>query len=153
MSEAIIPAAAGSIPDPTRSASTLPRNWLAEALYSTFGRIGARIGAVWIGVIAFCAVFAPFLANSRPLLMKAEGRWSSPLLDQLTGVDVTLLAVFFVGLGLMFVPRLGMGRRGAILIWVVGVVLPVAYWPQIADTWTQTQWPWLVRGGLVILAA
>ncbi len=153
MSEAIIPGTAGSAVDPTRSASTPPRSWLAEALYNTFGRVGARIGAVWIGVIAFCAVFAPFLANSRPYLMKSGGRWSSPLLEQLTGVDVTLLAVFFVGLGLMFVRKLNMGQRAAILLWVVALVLPLAYWPQIGVIWRETQWPVLMRGGLLLLGA
>lgn len=151
MSEVIIPASAGSAPDPSRSASTPLRNWLAEALFSTFGRTGARIGAVWIGVIAFCAVFAPFLANSRPLLMKANGQWSSPLIEELTGVDVTLLAVFFVGLGLMFVRRLTMGQRAMIVLWVVGLVLPLAYWPGLISTWQQTEWPWLVRGGLIVV--
>ena len=151
MSEAIIPVSAGSVPDPTRPASTPPRNWLAEALFSTFGRTGARIGAVWIGVIAFCAVFAPFLANSRPMLMKSNGQWSSPLIEQLTGVDVTLLAVFFVGLGLMFIRRLRMSERIVIVLWTVALVLPLAYWPSLATTWVQTQWPWLVRGGLILL--
>ena len=151
MSDTAALVSVGSVPDPKRSASTPPRNWLAEALFATFGRVGARIGAVWIGVIAFCAVFAPMLANSRPLLMKSNGQWSSPLVAQLTGVDVTLLAIFFAGLGLMFVRRLTMGERAVIVLWTVGVVLPLAYWPAVGAIWTKTQWPWVVRGGLILL--
>jgi peptide/nickel transport system permease protein len=41
------------------------------------------------------AVFAPFLANSHPLLLSQGGQISSPLLRYLTPADVILLALFF----------------------------------------------------------
>jgi peptide/nickel transport system permease protein len=61
----------------------------------TLSRLGARFGLTWIGVVALSAVFAPFLANSHPLLMQQNGSWSSPLLAHLTFIDTTLLAAFF----------------------------------------------------------
>src|SRR5215216_5826207 len=53
----------------------------------TFQNHRARAGIAWIGVLIFMAVFAPFLANSHPILMKMGGRWSSPLLQHLTQTD------------------------------------------------------------------
>src|SRR3954466_13403292 len=66
----------------------------------TFKNYRARAGVAWIAVLGFMAVFAPFLANSNPLLMKMGGRWSSPLLSNLTQTDVTLLVTFFAAIGL-----------------------------------------------------
>jgi peptide/nickel transport system permease protein len=54
-------------------------------------RWGARVGIVWIAIIAFFAVFAPLLANSHPLLMRAaDGTISSPMLRHLTPADVAI---------------------------------------------------------------
>ena len=82
------PAPAPEAPQPP------PRTLTQQALADTFQRTGARIGAAWVAVLVFCGVFAPFLANSHPLLMKADGQWSSPLLHHLTPADVVLLATF-----------------------------------------------------------
>ena len=71
-----------------------PQGYWKTALIDTFRNKRARVSAVWIGVIAFCAVFAPFLANTHPLLMKQGGHWSSPALRYLRPPDVTLLVVF-----------------------------------------------------------
>src|SRR5688572_6746455 len=99
MSEAIIPTAPGSMPDPTRSTpdrsiSTPRRTWLGEAMGRTWHRVGARIGFTWIALVAMVAVMAPFIANSRPYLMKTAEGWSSPLLGGLSAVDVLLLVLF-----------------------------------------------------------
>lgn len=61
-------------------------------------RWGARLGLAWIGLLVILAVFAPVLANSRPLLLSAAGHWQSPALAALSVVDVTLLVGFGVGL-------------------------------------------------------
>lgn len=41
----------------------------------------AIAGAMVIGIIFAVALLAPFLANDRPLLLKYQGQWSSPLLE------------------------------------------------------------------------
>src|SRR5215203_391328 len=49
------------------------RSLLGQAVYDTFGRTGARVAAAWIGVVAVLGVFAPFIANSHPILYRAKG--------------------------------------------------------------------------------
>ncbi len=71
-----------------------PESFRAQVVRRTWARLGARIGIAWIAVVALCAVFAPFLANSHPLLMRRGGVWSSPLIEHLTWIDVSLLAAF-----------------------------------------------------------
>src|SRR5215469_13493634 len=62
-----------------------------QAVLDTLARPGARLGLAWLGVLAFCAVFGPFLASSHPLLMKIDGHWSSPVMRYLYPSDVLLL--------------------------------------------------------------
>ncbi|MEO1237393.1 MAG: hypothetical protein AAFX76_11455, partial [Planctomycetota bacterium] len=79
---------------PGESAKPRRRSYVAGVVYQTIGRRGAAIGAVWLGVIAFFAVFAPLLANSHPIVWKLEGQGvSSPLLRHLSPADVTLLVM------------------------------------------------------------
>ena len=80
----------------------VPRRWLAGAMIDTFGKTSARIGLAWIGVVAFAAVFAPFLANSYPILIKQNGRWASPLAKHLTPADVSLILITLTAI-LLFV--------------------------------------------------
>jgi peptide/nickel transport system permease protein len=61
-------------------------------------RWDSRLGLAWIGLLGFLAVFAPFLANSHPLLLSQNGQLDSPLVRYLTPVDVVLLALFFTTL-------------------------------------------------------
>ena len=83
------------------------RSWLGRVLLDTFGRAGARVGLVWIATVAGCAVFAPLIANSYPFLIKMDGRVSSPLIENLTAVDWTLLIGTAVGLVLVLMKRMG----------------------------------------------
>jgi len=69
-------------------------SWIARVVLETVSRHSAKLGLVCIGVVAFCAIFAPFLANSRPLLVKIDGHYSSPALQHLTPTDVFLLIAF-----------------------------------------------------------
>src|SRR5690242_5071120 len=69
----------------------MPRTFARQALADTFSRTGARVGLAWVIILAFCGVFAPFIASSHPVLVKMDGRWSSPLLRHLTPADVVLL--------------------------------------------------------------
>jgi peptide/nickel transport system permease protein len=82
----------GGSPDPTMAEPIVaPRPWLAQAVVDAFGKTSARLGLAWIAIVAFAAVFAPFLANSYPLLVRMDGRWSSPMAQHLTPADVSLL--------------------------------------------------------------
>lgn len=104
MSEASVPAGndvAGSAAPPRQR-----RSYGAQMLREAAGKLGARIGLAWIALLVLAAVFAPFLANSRPLLLNEGGHVSSPLLAALTPGDVTLLVVFFAALALVFVRAL-----------------------------------------------
>ena len=49
------------------------RSLLGQALHDTFGQHGARVGAVWIAIVAVLGVFAPFIANSHPILVRPKG--------------------------------------------------------------------------------
>jgi peptide/nickel transport system permease protein len=81
-----------------RDQQVVPRSWLARAMIDTMGKTSARIGAAWISIIAFCAVFAPMLANSYPLLVKMNGKWSSPMAQHFTPADVSLLVLTFAAI-------------------------------------------------------
>src|SRR6478609_6452067 len=83
----VIPSGGG----PAGAPEELPRSFVRQALVDTFQRTGARVGLAWVIILAFCGVFAPFLANSHPILLKEGGRWSSPLLRFITPADVILL--------------------------------------------------------------
>jgi peptide/nickel transport system permease protein len=78
------------------------RSLLRQAVVDTLASGGARAGLCWLAVLAALAVFSPFLASSHPLLMRADGRWTSPVLRHLTPSDVMLLiataAIAFLGL-------------------------------------------------------
>src|SRR4051812_21749280 len=78
-------------------AEDAPRPWVAQVMLDTVGYRSARIGLWWIGAVAFFAVFAPVIANSYPMLVKLDGKWSSPMLANFTPVDVTLLLLTLVG--------------------------------------------------------
>ena len=50
-----------------------PRSYAAQAIHDTFRQNGARVGAVWIVILTFCGVFAPFLATSIPKRAAEKG--------------------------------------------------------------------------------
>ncbi len=80
------------------------RGFWADAWSQVLKRPAAVCGLVWVGVITFCAVFAPILANGHPLIMETLDAQrhvvsaSSPLLRSLTPMDVLLLLTPFAGL-------------------------------------------------------
>lgn len=89
--------------------------------------VRVKVGLAWVGLLLFVAVFAPFLANSMPLLMSKEGVISAPVLSYLTAQDATLLAAFFLGL-LIWRLSLSAGRRVLLLAAGVAVVGVFASW-------------------------
>lgn len=112
---------------PVQAVAPPTRGLVAQAIRDTLSGAGAKAGLVWICVVGFCAVFAPFLANSYPLAVKMGGHWSSPLLRHLTPVDVILLVTFFACVVLAFIRRLTFARKLAIGGIVLVVVTPLAY--------------------------
>lgn len=73
------------------------KGFWGEAWDYVIKRPGAIFGLSWISVIAFFAVFAPFIASGYPLMVReldADGSVTSvsyPLFAQLTATDVLLL--------------------------------------------------------------
>ncbi len=68
-------------------------------LSKAFQRISAKIGIAWIFLLLIVATFAPFIANTAPLLSyHAETGLHFPILSLLTVEDVIVLSVFFTGL-------------------------------------------------------
>ena len=61
----------------------------------TFLGWGAKLGLLWIFVLVFVAVFAPYLANSMPLIASEKGILTLPILRYTTAEDVLMLSAFF----------------------------------------------------------
>lgn len=78
--------------------------FMRRVLKQTFSGWGARIGLIWIIVLLIAAVFAPFLANSMPLLVSLNGEVSAPILRYLSLEDIVVLITFFVIILLFFSP-------------------------------------------------
>ena len=85
----------------TDRTSLRQRGYAARVLTSTFVRFGAQVGALWIVVLIVAAAFAPLLANTHPLLMRAGGRLQSPALVHLGTADVVLLCMFLAAAALL----------------------------------------------------
>ncbi|MEX0745518.1 MAG: ABC transporter permease [Phycisphaeraceae bacterium] len=107
----------------------------------------ARVSLAWVAVLVLCAVFAPLIANSHPLLMlTAEadpgerltilsrfepGSWSSPLLRHLTVADVLLpLVLLAVGVTVLWRGGVTGGRRLLALLAFIGLVVVLGLWRQ-----------------------
>lgn len=80
------------------------RGYASQVIREALNHWGARLGLLWIGLLVTMAVFAPFLANSHPLLLNENGEVRSPLLRFLTPADVTLLVVFTSAIVLVLIP-------------------------------------------------
>lgn len=102
------------------------RSLLGQALYDTFGQTGARIAALWIGFVAVLGVFAPFIANSHPVLFRARGgRLSSPLIESLGPVDVSIVVYFAFAAWVVLRRKLTAVHRVMTLLWPVLTVTAV----------------------------
>jgi peptide/nickel transport system permease protein len=106
------------------------RSWSRRILSEVLLRWGARLGLAWIGFLTLVAIWAPFLANSRPLLIQDAAGWHSPLLQHLTPADTTLLGIFFLALLFLWLP----GRTGYRFLAWAGAALVVAWlsWSLVA---------------------
>src|SRR4051812_14520637 len=96
--------------EPNLAADAPRRTLIRQALVDTFSQLGARLGAIWIGIVVVLAVFAPFLANSFPIAMQLkDGSWQSPLLRSLTPMDI-ILVVLFAASVILFWRRVSLGK-------------------------------------------
>ena len=96
------------------------QSYARRMVRQTFKRTAARIGLAWIGALALFAIFAPFLANSRPLLLSENSKISSPVLSSLSVQDVVLLAVF-IALLILWRLKFSSGKKLLLLLLVVAV--------------------------------
>jgi len=78
--------------------------FMTRVLRRTFSGMGAKIGLFWVGVLVIMAVFAPFLANTVPLLVSENGAISAPFLRYFTVEDVIFLSVFLIVLVIWLSP-------------------------------------------------
>ncbi|MFG0285839.1 MAG: ABC transporter permease [Phycisphaerales bacterium JB039] len=85
------------------------RGFWADAWSQVLHRRGAVAGIIWISIVAFFAIFAPFVANGRPILMRtgegADSALISPMLRGLTAIDIMLVVGAVAGLAWMLWPR------------------------------------------------
>ncbi len=126
MSNTIPSASVPGIPGPPDVAPRRPRNWVMRLVGQTLSRPSAKLGFGFILLLTCCAVFAPFLASSHPLLMKMDGRWSSPLLKHLTPTDVVLLVAFFTVLALAPLRGVRFSHKLWQLLGVLAFAVPLA---------------------------
>src|SRR5215207_3415291 len=108
-----VPPASGLAPyEPAQTQADVAssRTFLQQTLRDTFGQPGARVGLVWIGILATLGVFAPFIANSEPWLVKTNGRVFSPLLRSLTAPDITLAAIYIATMSLLVWRKFSLSR-------------------------------------------
>jgi peptide/nickel transport system permease protein len=108
-----------------RRAFAARRHWLLAAGQRALGRVGARLGTSWVIALAGLAVFAPFLANSKPLLMIKDGAWSFPAINHLSAVDVILLIAFIAWTVLLLIRSLTWPKRLLIFLSVLIVSTPL----------------------------
>jgi len=105
------------------------RSYTEQVIRGTFARPGAKLGFVCILIIAFCAVFGPFMANSHPFVMKtADGEVSFPLFKFLTAADVIVLIIALTA-GMMGLMRSWAARtRWMTVLGIAAISIPVCIW-------------------------
>lgn len=90
---------------PMTSEQTSSQSFMRRTIREVFSHWGARIGLGWILLLVFVAIFAPFLANTMPLLMSREGVISAPVLDYLSTEDMVVLISAIVLAIMALIPR------------------------------------------------
>jgi len=106
----------------TRDQIVARRTILQQTLRDTFARPGARCGLVWVCILATIGVFAPFLANSDPLLVRTRaGTTSSPLIQHLRPADV-ILVVLYVATVVLLIWRRSSFARSMLTLIALGII-------------------------------
>ena len=102
------------------------QSYWRRILGQTFMRWGARLGLLWVVILALVGVFAPFLASSFPLLLSRNGELSSPVLQHLQPVDVVFL-VGFISLLVLLPWRLSPARKLLLFLSTIAIATGLAY--------------------------
>lgn len=113
--------------DATKPPEPKRRSFLRQTLRDTFGQRGSKIGSVWIILLVLAGIGAPFLANSHPILLKADGRWSSPLWTSLTPVDLILTAFGLLVVVMLVLRRWNFGQALLLIVVAIGVISPLVF--------------------------
>lgn len=95
--------------------------FLRRVLKHTFSGWGAKIGLVWISILALTAVFAPFIANSMPLLVSLNGEVTAPVLRYISVEDIVVLVAFFA-LIILFLSPLRHSLKNLFLFLIITIV-------------------------------
>lgn len=106
---------------PEVSQETFTRRIMRKALAG----FGVKFGLAWVAILVIAAVFAPFLANSMPLLMSVNGEWSMPVLTYLSIEDMAVLGAFFTAIALWLLPIRVDFRLGIIAVISVPAAIAV----------------------------
>jgi peptide/nickel transport system permease protein len=115
-----------SVPPIDLDAAVTASFW-GRAIRDTFRNVGACIGLVWILLLIIIAVLAPLLANTEPLLVKVNGKVSSPMLRYLTPTDVMLFVLAAAVLIAATFRRVSIGRRALAVGAVLLITIPLAF--------------------------
>jgi len=106
---------------PISTSTLLSRESFTRRIWrKTWQDHGAKLGFIWIGLLVLTSVFAPFLANSMPLIMSKNGVISLPVLRHLTVEDVIILSMFVLLLGGALMPW-SAGRR--VKVFMLGTII------------------------------
>ena len=95
-------------------------SYAARVWRKTRNGVGVEVGLAWIGLLVFAAVFAPFLANSMPLLMSKDGIVSAPVLHYLSIEDAWVLTSFFI---VLLVYKLKIRASQRIALFLLGAMI------------------------------
>lgn len=93
------------------------RTMTAIVLGATVRSVSAKVGLAWLAVVLFCAVFAPFLANSHPYVLKLDDSSTHyPLFRYLQPLDVALPILLALGVALLMLRQWSGAARVAAFI-------------------------------------
>lgn len=109
--------------------------YLQQVIRDSLALPRAKVGAAWIGLVMFFACFAPYIASSHPILLKADGAWTTPLLRHLDPVDVALPVAFVTATVLLVRRRLPAGEGLALAFWAGALVYAVGSAYSIPKYW------------------
>ncbi|MGF1546540.1 MAG: ABC transporter permease [Thiotrichales bacterium] len=101
------------------------QSYAARMLRQTFRRGTARLGLAWVLLLAFVAAFAPLLASSRPLAVKENGVWWSPVWQAFGANDLAWAIAFITFALVVWWPISGMRKLTLIVVatslaWLAG---------------------------------